>query len=421
VLRASLSTPEAWLAAFIATHKEKTMTRNVNMTTLARLAITAGIVSLAACGGTPTESERTGSVTSALNVNSMQGLLNALNNNPNGSIFLTADLNATGFNWHLGYFAGTLDGGGHTISNLTTSDTIGQAAGMIVYAEFATIKNLKLTNLHVTGTYDVGGLVGDCVDCTIEKVAVEGSLSAPNYIGGIVGGLNGGSLTKSYFKGTVTGGAWGAGGLVGLTWPGANTDLATITNCYAQAANQTSTLVAGSTASGVHPAGGIVGAGSGMWVEDVYAIGKVTGRGSSGGLIGNASCDSGRPWLLYRGIYRGDVTDSDLANPGGWAGTLGRAVDLNCDSRSSLLYFNRDLDTNTSYLNTSPVSQRSSTGAELTAPTAPGVAHGGIFCPPSGTIVPCGDDPITSPPWDFGASNQNNILMDMPGPNPQIR
>lgn len=161
-----------------------------------------------------------------------------------------------------------------------------------------------------------------------------------------------------------------------------------------------------------------MGAGTGMWVEDVYAIGSVTGRGSAGGLIGQPTCGT-KPWLLYRGIYRGNVTDANLGNPGGWAGTLGKAADLNCLSRASLLYFNSDLDTNTAF---APISQRRSTGAELTAPTAPtNHTTGGIFCPISGTIVTCGDDPFTTPPWDFGTSSQNNILMNIPGPNVQIR
>ena len=115
------------------------------------------------------------------------------------------------------------------------------------------------------------------------------------------------------------------------------------------------------------------------------------------------------------------MTDSNLAEPGGWAGTLGKATDVTCSSRASMLFFNRDLDTSQNYLTLGNVSQRSSTGAELTAPTAPGVANGGIFCPPSMTLVPCGDDPMTSPPWDYGAANQNNVLMNMPGPNNQIR
>jgi len=397
--------------------------RGNRLTRLAILpAVLAGMVSVASCGVAPTGAEDISAKTSALSVNTMQGLLDALTNNPNGSISLTANLNAAGFHWHLGYFAGTLDGGTHSITNLTTSDTIGQAAGMIVYAESATIKNLKLLNINVSGTYDVGGVVGDCVDCTIDNVAVEGALTAPNYAGGIVGGMTGGSITKSYFKGTVTGGAWGAGGLVGLTALSYNTgDYAYVMNSYAQAANQTSTLIAGSTASGTHPAGGIVGGGSSMWVEDVYAIGTVIGRGSAGGLIGQATCD-GRPWLLYRGIYRGNVTDVNFgASPAGWAGTLGKAVDLSCAPRTSLLYFNNELDKDSHYVTASPVNQRSSSGAELTSPTAPGVAHGGIFCPTSGTIVPCGDDPITSPPWDFGTASQNNVLTQVTGPNTQIR
>ena len=383
---------------------------------VAAAAALAGLAGIAACGRAPTD-DTIEAKTSALNVNTMQGLLTALQNNPNGTITLTADLNASGFTWHLGYFAGTLDGSNHTISNLTTSDSIGQAAGMFVYAEYATLKNLKLTNLHVTGTYDVGGLVGDCRTCTITNVAVEGSLNAPNYIGGIAGSMTGGTLTYSYFKGTVTGGAWGAGGLVGLTTDDGN-NFVTITSDYAQALNQTSTLVAGSTAAGLHPAGGIVGSGYGVWMSDVYAIGAVTGRGSAGGLFGQPTCGT-TGWLLFRGIYRGNVTDANLANPGGWAGVVGQATDMSCNQRMAQLYFNTDLDTNTNYLTT--IAQRPSTGRELTSPTAPTPANGGIFCPPGGSLVPCGDSPITDPPWDFGTSSQNNVLRSMPGPNVQIR
>jgi hypothetical protein len=57
----------------------------------------------------------------------------------------------------------------------------------------------------------------------------------------------------------------------------------------------------------------------------------------------------------------------------------------------------------------------------LTSPTAPTAANGGIFCPPGNPNLPCGDSPITDPPWDFGTSSQNNILRNMPGPNVQIR
>jgi len=407
------------------------MIRPIRLATTA--AALAGLASLASCGAAPVDETETttsaltcspacgaGQICYATNVcawtaGTTQNLQNALQNHQTEIVVLTADLNASSFSWHVPYFAGVLDGQGHTISNLTATDNpFVSAAGMIGRADFATIKNLKLTNLHSTGAYAAGGLVGSCDGCTIDSVAVEGSVSGPSYVGGVLGGMTAGTVTKTYFKGTVTGGDQGAGGLVGLAFANGY-DVATITNCYAQAVNQTSTLVAGNTTTGIHPAGGIVGGGSGMNVYDVYAIGVVTGRGSSGGLIGQATCDGGASWLLYKGIYRGNVTDSNL----GWAGVVGQAADTSCVGRSAMLYFNSDLDRDT---NTLPhIDQRASTGAELTWPTAPTKANGGIFCPPGNVYLPCGDNPITDPPWDFGTSSQNNVLRNMPGPNVQIR
>jgi hypothetical protein len=209
----------------------------------------------------------------------IQNLQTALQNHQTEIVVLTADLNASSFSWHVPYFGGVLDGQGHTISNLTATDNpFIASAGMIGRGNFATIKNLKLTNLRSTGAWSAGGLVGDCDGCMIDSVAVEGTVNAPSYVGGVVGGMNAGTVTKTYFKGTVTGGDQAAGGLVGLAYDN-GIDLATITNCYAQAVNQTSTLVAGNTTAGIHPAGGIVGAGAGngqrrgelflRWPQDV--------------------------------------------------------------------------------------------------------------------------------------------------------
>ena len=410
------------------------MTRSIRLATTA--AALAGLASIASCGAAPTEVDETEITTSALTCSpacgtgktcyatnvcawtagTIQNLQTALQNHQTEIVVLTADLNASSFSWHVPYFAGVLDGQGHTISNLTATDNpFVNSAGMIGRADFATIKNLKLTNLQSSGAYAAGGLVGSCDGCKIDSVAVEGTVNAPAYVGGVLGGMTAGTMTKTYFKGTVTGGDQGAGGLVGLAYDD-GIDLATITNCYAQALNQTSTLVAGNTTAGIHPAGGLVGAGAGMSVSDVYAIGAVTGRGSSGGLIGQASCEaSGFSWLLYKGIYRGNVTDSNLA----WAGVVGQATDASCLGRIANLYWNSDLDRDTNALPS--VGQRRSTGAELTWPTAPTAANGGIFCQSGNPNLPCGDNGMSDPPWDFGTSSQNNVLRNMPGPNAQIR
>lgn len=398
------------------------MTRTVQWTNRGRCALAGamwiGVLNVIACGTAPTATEQTETRTSALGSSQGQqtidNLTDLMNMDGYGNYLLTTDLDASGFTWHYGYFYGTLDGGNHTISNLTTSDSIGEAAGLFVYAETALIKNLGLINLQVSGTYDVGGLVGDCLDCGIENVAVEGTMTAPMYGGGILGGMSGGYITNSYFKGTVTGGSWGTGGLVGLAALG-NTGVATVMNSYAQAASQT--LVAASTTNGTSPAGGIVGSGTAVWVNDVYAVGDVIGRGSVGGLIGQPGCDGADQWFLYNAIYRGNVTDVNLPPPGGWAGTVGAGTDISCNGRFAGLFYDTDLDRSTSHFDYGN-NQQGATTEQLKQPTT---ANGGVFCLPD--VIPdrCGDNAFASPPWDAGTSTEYHALMNMPGPNAQPR
>jgi len=382
-------------------------------------AMSIGILSIAACGALPDASEQTetraGAIGSTEPQQTINNLTDLMNMSGTGNYLLTTNLNASGFTWHYGYFYGTLDGGNHTISNLTTSDSIGEAAGLFVYAETALIKNLKLTNEHVSGTYDVGGLVGDCVDCEISNVAVEGAMTAPVYAGGIVGGMSGGHITNSYFKGSVTGGTIGTGGLVGYAAVG-NSGFAKVEKSYAQAASQT--LASASTTSGTHPAGGIVGYGTALWVNDVYAVGNVSGRGSVGGLVGQMACDGSDQWFLYNGIYRGDVTDASRpGTSGGWAGVIGAAHDMNCYGRFAGLLYNKDLDGSSSFFSYSG-NQVAATTTQLKQPTT---ANGGIYCLPDVVTGRCGDNAFASPPWDAGTSTQYHALMNMPGPNVQPR
>jgi len=85
------------------------------------------------------------------------------------------------------------------------------------------------------------------------------------------------------------------------------------------------------------------------------------------------------------------------------------------------VYFNKDLDKAGELFVRRQLHPAAFEGGELTAPTAPGVKTRGIFRPPSMTIAVCGDDAMTSPPWDYGTATQNNVLTNMPGPNVQIR
>jgi len=324
-----------------------------------------------------------------------------------------------------GGICGGMSGGSLTGSSASGSvkSGSGDAGGLVGRSSIGrsglgpTVSSCSVASMTVTGVQSAGGLMGYCQDPTILRASVDATVSGQSTAGGICGEVNGGKISSSYAKGaSVTASGGPAGGLVGRAGMGLLTGALTngveIVSAYAQYTNVTA-----GTQTGTHPAGGIVGAGTGMRVNDVYAVGDVTGRGSVGGLIGQPSCE-GDPWALFRAIYRGNVIDANLAPPGGWAGTLGQATDLGCDARTTLLYFNRDLDTSSTFLS---VDQHRVTTNELITPTAPTSANGGVFCPPSGTLIPCGDDPFTSPPWDFGTSSQNNVLMNMPGPNTQLR
>jgi hypothetical protein len=90
-------------------------------------------------------------------------------------------------------FTGTLDGDGHTISNLT----IGNSSGLFYQVAGATIKNLAITNAIITGNQS-GVLAkafmptdGADINTTIEKVFISATLNDEyndkDYIGGIAG------------------------------------------------------------------------------------------------------------------------------------------------------------------------------------------------------------------------------------------
>jgi hypothetical protein len=90
-------------------------------------------------------------------------------------------------------FTGTLDGDGHTISNLT----IGDSSGLFYQVAGATIKNLAITNAIITGNQS-GVLAnafmptdGADINTTIENVFISATLrdedNDTDYIGGIAG------------------------------------------------------------------------------------------------------------------------------------------------------------------------------------------------------------------------------------------
>ena len=209
------------------------------------------------------------------------------------------------------FFAGTFDGCGHTISGLNV-----QGQGL-----FAAINQAAIRNLNVSGTVNstvnyVGGIVGKVQAGTIENCSFSGSVSSSKskaYVGGIAGGLNSANVTISGCANTadVTGGY--AGGILGF-WKTA----ATIQNCY-----NTGSI------TGSDKAGGIVGQLSSGTIENCYSTGAVGGAASQKGGIfafSNAAVKNCYYTLPETEVLGGKAAAAtQITSPEGLADKLGNA------------------------------------------------------------------------------------------------
>lgn len=169
-------------------------------------------------------------------------------------------------------FEGVYNGGGFTISNLTIES--GEGVGLFGNTKNSTIKNIGLTNIDVTGSSYVGGLVGlNNNGSIIEDSFAIGTTKGEYTVGVLVGGnYNGSVITNSYSEGSAKGGRY-VGGLAG-------------DNRYNSSIKQ-SYSTADATGSG--RVGGLLGVNTGSLVENTYSTGDATnldGEPYVGGLIG---------------------------------------------------------------------------------------------------------------------------------------
>ena len=204
------------------------------------------------------------------------------------NITLTADIDLSGTNWTpigIDYnhrYAGTFDGGDHTITGLTVTGS-DNYAGLFGYigsggkVKDVTLENVQITNDNSSGY--AGGVAGDSWG-TIENCSVSGSVSGTTFAGGVVGSQWGGSITGCNSSATVKGVIF-AGGIAGETNSGAS-----LTGCYA-----TGDVTVENDGTNNSHAGGVVGYNGGGTLTACYATGSVTGSGSGtiyvGGVTGS--------------------------------------------------------------------------------------------------------------------------------------
>ena len=254
-------------------------------------------------------------------------------------------------------FTATFDGNGHTVSNLfiefiDSSDRY--PAGLFGLIRDGVVRGVGLLDVDVTGGSYVGGLAGFLSDGEISDSHVTGSVSADDYVGGLVGrsgvffyndeshsavtasystaqvsgrddvgGLVGlststGGITASYATGHV-GGTEEVGGLVGFTIGPVTTSYATGhvegTEDVGGLAGDNRGSITASYATGHveggEKVGGLVGFGGGT-ITASYATGLVWGDENVGGLVGNA-----HPTATQTASYWDMHTSGQSIGPGG--------------------------------------------------------------------------------------------------------
>jgi formylglycine-generating enzyme required for sulfatase activity len=200
-------------------------------------------------------------------------------------------------------FRGSLDGAGHTLSNLRVSRSNESYQGLFGYLEGAQIRNLRLEGAVVRGARysgilagrmvssvledveiadsqmlgtagDTGGLAGSAESGNhIARVAVEATVLGTWQVGGVIGDLRDSELTDVVFTGTVEASGSNAGGIVGRS---RNSSLLRVSS-------QAEVM-------GESYAGGVSGESSGDDLSQAYADGSVLGSGNYvGGLVGHFS------------------------------------------------------------------------------------------------------------------------------------
>jgi len=229
--------------------------------------------------------------------------LNNIRNNLTADYKLTINLSSTtagyagiGDSWTpIGSFSGKFDGNSKTISDLIINSPTMYVG--LFSSTMGDISNIGLINVNVTGSKQVGALVGY---------------------------QQSGTISNSYSTGSVFS-SWGVGGLVGLAY-------GTISNSFSTA-NVTMTNPDG------YFSGGLVGYLSGT-ISNSYAIGNVSGASEVGGLVGRKDGDGQTGGIISNSYSTGSVTGigsyiGGLVARGGGSGRDGAVSHSYWDAQTS--------------------------------------------------------------------------------------
>jgi len=198
-----------------------------------------------------------------------------------GNYALATDLDASATRtWNGGQgfaplqgFSGTFTGLGHAVDGLTIARGTENNVGLF-QAVSGQVRDLTLSNAAITGNITVGAVSGS-LSGNLSGIHVTGSvLGNGSNVGGLVGQVTNGTLQDSSSTASVTG-LSNVGGLAGTVQNG------TLANAYSTGS------VTGTISNSSAFAGGLVGnVFDSATLTNTYASGRVQGYTATGGLIG---------------------------------------------------------------------------------------------------------------------------------------
>ncbi len=239
-----------------------------------------------------------GSVNNPYRICSM-AQLNSVRDHTAGHFELRGDIDASGTTFTpIPNFKGEFDGKGHTISNLTISSPSSNFVGFFAKLSGATVKNLILTNLNVSGSSYVGGLAGRIGPASlVSRVSTSGTVRATGeYSGGLAGRAQYARVLQSKSSAAVMGASL-TGGLLGSC-----SQFCQVSQAFASGAVTGTSLV-----------GGLIGdLEVGSKVDHVFAQGVVNSD-SQKLLIERASMDPEQTTYSLAALVENAFFDSEIS------------------------------------------------------------------------------------------------------------
>ena len=223
------------------------------------------------------------------------------------------------------YFGGTYDGGGHTITGLFISKMDSNYVGLFGYTQGATIENLGLTSVNITGGTAVGGLGGEFYgNTTVRNCHVSGNVTGTGFVGGLIGWTETGCIVTGCSSSATVYGTLGAvGGLLGYN------DVSAVDSC-------TSTGNVSADPGDGGPVGGFVGESGSSTVTHSHSTASVSAPGTGTSYIGGF-VGQNYPTDTISTCYSSGTVTSNGTIIGGFSGYSVTSLTTNCSTTSNLV------------------------------------------------------------------------------------